>query len=55
MRRSSWAVYAAGLMLMVGIVNPGTHGGEYDIFTLGADNQEGGEGTNADRGNWEGE
>lgn len=33
-------------------VNPGTHGGEYDLFTLGADNQEGGEGTNADIGNW---
>ena len=33
-------------------VNPGTHGGEYDLFTLGADNQEGGEGTNADVGNW---
>jgi general secretion pathway protein G len=33
-------------------VNPGTHGGEYDLFTLGADNQEGGEGTNADFGNW---
>jgi general secretion pathway protein G len=33
-------------------VNPGTHGQEYDLFTLGADNQEGGEGTNADIGNW---
>jgi general secretion pathway protein G len=32
-------------------VYPGQHG-EYDIFTLGADNQEGGEGVNADRGNW---
>ncbi|HKU15297.1 MAG TPA: type II secretion system major pseudopilin GspG [Steroidobacteraceae bacterium] len=30
---------------------PGQHG-EYDIYTLGADNQEGGEGVNADRGNW---
>jgi general secretion pathway protein G len=32
-------------------VYPGTHG-EYDIYTLGADGQEGGEGINADRGNW---
>ena len=31
--------------------NPGTHG-EYDIFTYGADGQEGGEGPNADIGNW---
>jgi general secretion pathway protein G len=34
-------------------VYPGTHGKEYDLFTLGADNQEGGEGINADRGNWQ--
>src|SRR5215831_8508952 len=33
-------------------VYPGAHGKEYDLFTLGADNQEGGEGINADRGNW---
>lgn len=33
-------------------VSPGTHGGEYDLYTLGADSQEGGEGTNADLGNW---
>jgi general secretion pathway protein G len=33
-------------------VYPGTHGKEYDLFTLGADNQEGGEGINADIGNW---
>lgn len=33
-------------------VSPGTHG-EYDLFSLGADNQEGGEGTNADIGNWD--
>ena len=32
-------------------VYPGQHG-EYDIYTLGADAQEGGEGVNADRGNW---
>ena len=25
---------------------------EYDLFTLGADGQEGGEGNNADIGNW---
>lgn len=33
-------------------VNPGQHGMEYDLFTLGADAQEGGEGINADIGNW---
>jgi general secretion pathway protein G len=33
-------------------VYPGTHGKEYDLYTLGADNQEGGEGENADIGNW---
>jgi general secretion pathway protein G len=33
-------------------VYPGTHGKEYDLYTLGADNQEGGEGVNADLGNW---
>ena len=32
-------------------LSPGQHG-EYDLFTLGADNQEGGEGINADIGNW---
>jgi general secretion pathway protein G len=32
-------------------VYPGQHG-EYDIYTLGADGQEGGEGIDADRGNW---
>ena len=31
--------------------NPGSHG-EYDLFTLGADGAEGGEGINADVGNW---
>lgn len=31
--------------------NPGTHG-EIDIFSLGADGQPGGEGLNADIGNW---
>jgi len=33
-------------------VYPGTHGTEYDIFTLGADGQPGGEGESADIGNW---
>jgi general secretion pathway protein G len=33
--------------------NPGTHNKDsYDLFTLGADNQQGGEGVNADIGNW---
>lgn len=31
---------------------PGQHGGEYDIYTLGSDNREGGEGDAADVGNW---
>ncbi|HEU4532276.1 MAG TPA: type II secretion system major pseudopilin GspG [Steroidobacteraceae bacterium] len=34
-------------------IYPGTHGTEYDLFTLGADNQPGGEGINADIGNWD--
>jgi general secretion pathway protein G len=33
-------------------VYPGTHGTDYDLFTLGADNQPGGDGENADIGNW---
>jgi general secretion pathway protein G len=33
-------------------VYPGTHGGEYDLFSLGADGQPGGDGENADIGNW---
>jgi general secretion pathway protein G len=32
-------------------LNPGVHG-EIDIFSLGADGQPGGEGVNADIGNW---
>ena len=32
--------------------NPGSNGQEVEIFTLGADNAEGGEGINADIGNW---
>ncbi|MBP7934753.1 MAG: type II secretion system major pseudopilin GspG [Phycisphaerae bacterium] len=31
---------------------PGRHNADFDIFTLGADGQEGGEGENADIGNW---
>jgi len=33
-------------------VYPGTHGKEYDLYTLGADGQPGGEGVDADIGNW---
>jgi general secretion pathway protein G len=33
-------------------VYPGTHGRDYDLFSLGADSQPGGEGINADIGNW---
>ena len=33
-------------------VYPGTHGQEYDLYSFGADGQEGGEGSNADIGNW---
>ena len=32
---------------------PGTHGGPFDIFSLGADGQPGGEGENADIGSWQ--
>jgi general secretion pathway protein G len=32
-------------------LSPGTHG-DIDVFTLGADNQPGGDGANADIGNW---
>jgi general secretion pathway protein G len=32
--------------------SPGQHG-EFDVFSFGADGQEGGEGINADIGNWE--
>jgi general secretion pathway protein G len=31
---------------------PGTHGTAYDLYSLGADGQLGGEGNNADIGNW---
>ncbi len=33
-------------------ISPGTRGGEYDLYTLGADGQPGGEGPDADIGNW---
>jgi general secretion pathway protein G len=32
--------------------SPGQHG-EFDVYSLGADGQEGGEGVNADIGNWD--
>ncbi len=31
---------------------PGAHGGPFDIYSLGADRKEGGEGDDADLGNW---
>ena len=33
-------------------VFPGTRGQDYDLFSFGADGVEGGEGPNADIGNW---
>lgn len=33
-------------------VYPGTRGREYDLYSFGADGQEGGEGIDADIGNW---
>jgi general secretion pathway protein G len=33
-------------------VYPGTHGKDYDLYSLGADGQPGGEGVDADIGNW---
>ena len=33
-------------------LQPGTHG-EFDLFSLGADNAEGGDGSNADISNWD--
>lgn len=32
--------------------NPGSRGGDYDLFSMGADGVEGGSGNNADLGNW---
>jgi general secretion pathway protein G len=34
-------------------VSPGQRGGDFDLYTYGADRQEGGEGINADIGNWD--
>jgi general secretion pathway protein G len=31
---------------------PGTHGNDYDLFSFGKDGREGGDGENADIGNW---
>ncbi|HTW73643.1 MAG TPA: type II secretion system major pseudopilin GspG [Steroidobacteraceae bacterium] len=31
---------------------PATHGGDYDLYSFGADGQPGGDGLNADIGNW---
>ena len=33
-------------------ISPGQRGGDYDLFSLGRDGQEGGEGQDADIGNW---
>ena len=33
--------------------SPGQRGGDFDVFTYGADRQGGGEGVNADIGNWD--
>ncbi len=32
---------------------PGAHGGQFDVYSLGADGREGGEGNDADLGNWQ--
>lgn len=32
--------------------NPGQHGGEFDLYSFGRDGREGGEGIDADIGNW---
>jgi general secretion pathway protein G len=32
---------------------PSTHGQDFDVYTLGADGEEGGEGVNADIGSWD--
>lgn len=34
-------------------LSPGTRGSDYDLYTLGADGEAGGEGTDADIGNWD--
>ncbi len=37
-----------------GYRRPSAHGGQFDVFSLGADGKEGGEGNDADLGNWQG-
>lgn len=32
---------------------PSAHGGQFDVYSLGADGREGGEGNDADLGNWQ--
>ena len=32
---------------------PSAHGGQFDVFSFGADGKEGGEGNDADIGNWQ--
>ncbi|MCC7461469.1 MAG: type II secretion system major pseudopilin GspG [Gammaproteobacteria bacterium] len=32
--------------------NPGTHGGDFDLYSMGADGKPGGDDVNADIGNW---
>ncbi len=32
---------------------PGAHGGQFDVYSFGADGREGGEGDDADLGNWQ--
>lgn len=32
---------------------PSTHGGQFDVFSYGADGREGGQGNDADLGNWQ--
>jgi len=34
-------------------LNPGVHGADVDVFSLGADGQPGGENANADVGSWD--
>ena len=36
-----------------GYRRPSAHGGQFDVFSLGADGKEGGEGNDADLGNWQ--
>jgi len=36
-----------------GYRRPSSYGGQFDVFSLGADGKEGGEGNDADLGNWQ--